>query len=488
MKFVCDRCSTRYSISDEKVRGKVLKIRCKTCSNIIVVREQTGTAAESMGAAAATGGGNQLVRGPAPRTEVEIPRVQAPQPSNPNTEWWVAIKGTQHGPMKVADIERFYEEGRITARSYCWNESLPSWSRIKDLPDFAALVAGGGQPKKAPPPPPPDEGGAEVVDLQKARAERQASPPEKREAPVDPFAAAVAASGGSDVNARPGESTRVFIMEAGLHNRKEKHRTYALVAAAVFSLVLLGGYGDWTGWWKIPGLHNAISFAAESAGLEQPKKRQDLAAWDDVDADLVQRCALNPDLDECVKMRRQQAAKRKPRGKKGGGVGDMDLDGAFGQGGAEDTQLGRAGGSGEMAGIDPFASSKGDSKAIAGVFAGDKKRAAAPVGRVQGQLAVSGGTGPDAAAVAKVIGDNAEGVKQCVEQGLKVGSTVEGKKKLLVTIAPKGLVTGARFTDGPTNASITGECIKKRAMKWKFPAFAGEPVDVEIPYILSAGF
>ena len=38
MKIVCDACSAKYSIADEKVQGKVFKIRCKKCSNIIVVR------------------------------------------------------------------------------------------------------------------------------------------------------------------------------------------------------------------------------------------------------------------------------------------------------------------------------------------------------------------------------------------------------------------------------------------------------------------
>src|SRR5512141_1944450 len=39
MKFVCDRCQTRYSIADEKVRQKILRIRCKTCGNVILVQE-----------------------------------------------------------------------------------------------------------------------------------------------------------------------------------------------------------------------------------------------------------------------------------------------------------------------------------------------------------------------------------------------------------------------------------------------------------------
>ena len=39
MKCLCDRCKTRYSIGDDRVRGKILKIRCKNCANVITVRE-----------------------------------------------------------------------------------------------------------------------------------------------------------------------------------------------------------------------------------------------------------------------------------------------------------------------------------------------------------------------------------------------------------------------------------------------------------------
>jgi len=56
MKFSCDKCSARYTISDEKVRGKLLKIRCKSCGNVIEVRDPAagghgaGPASPSQGA------------------------------------------------------------------------------------------------------------------------------------------------------------------------------------------------------------------------------------------------------------------------------------------------------------------------------------------------------------------------------------------------------------------------------------------------------
>ena len=51
MKIVCDACQAKYSISDDKVQGKVFKIRCKKCSNIIVVRGGAGAAEAGAGAA-----------------------------------------------------------------------------------------------------------------------------------------------------------------------------------------------------------------------------------------------------------------------------------------------------------------------------------------------------------------------------------------------------------------------------------------------------
>lgn len=492
MKFVCDRCSTRYSISDEKVRGKVLKIRCKTCSNIIVVREQMAESASSasQGAAAAGGGQGAALRGPAPRTAVDIPRYTAPvAPSDANTEWWVAIKGTQHGPMKKRELERLYEEGRISARSYCWNDSLPSWTRLQELPDFQDLLQREPGERRPPPPPPSEEGGAEVVDLQKARAERQ-TPAREPAAPVnDPFAAAAAASGSADVSARPGEATRVFIMQAGLANRKAKHRTYAGVALVAVVLLLVGAWGDWVGYWEIPGLHSAISYAAETTGVEVPQQRL-LASWDDVKPDLEEKCQLHPGDPECQTYLAEKAAylrKARSRGKKAETA--LNLDDAFqtgGPGGGDG--LRRAGTDGDMAAVDPFGSNRGEASAIANVFATDgKKRAAAPVAKLTDAPVVAGGTGPDAEAIGKVVRDNAGAVKSCIEQGAKTGSTVEGKHYLVITVEPRGTVSNAYFKNGVVNASPVGECIRNRARRWKFPAFVGEAADIEIPYILSTG-
>jgi predicted Zn finger-like uncharacterized protein len=38
MKFSCDRCDAQYMISDEKVGPNGVKVRCKKCSHVILVR------------------------------------------------------------------------------------------------------------------------------------------------------------------------------------------------------------------------------------------------------------------------------------------------------------------------------------------------------------------------------------------------------------------------------------------------------------------
>src|SRR5436309_246419 len=119
MKFQCERCKTRYSIADEKVRGKILKIRCKTCEAVITVRDGDGDPAARLVPEAAsrpvvsTAGGKGRVR-PAVKT-IELASVTGsmaaqppPAPSGASAaaaraakadegEWYLSVDGTQDG-------------------------------------------------------------------------------------------------------------------------------------------------------------------------------------------------------------------------------------------------------------------------------------------------------------------------------------------------------------------------------------------------------
>lgn len=153
MKFLCDRCKTRYSIGDDRVRGKILKIRCKNCANVITVREgmtvddavasdrnRPTTAAPLSNAAPANGAlasafANQLTKPPPALEE----------------EWYVSIDGDQSGPYSLSDAQRWISTKAHDADVHCWSEGFDDWLPVDKVSHFRGLRK---KPAPAPTPPP----------------------------------------------------------------------------------------------------------------------------------------------------------------------------------------------------------------------------------------------------------------------------------------------------------------------------------------------
>ena len=127
MKFTCDQCGTRYSIADEKVERKILKIRCKVCKFVMVVRGSD-------------------------RTDESIVSMAASFDNQPEVEWYVAIAGQQHGPMPIERVRELIQEEQLSNADLVWNEKMSGWEEAAAITDFAALFA---PPKAAVPPPLP---------------------------------------------------------------------------------------------------------------------------------------------------------------------------------------------------------------------------------------------------------------------------------------------------------------------------------------------
>src|SRR5687767_4124938 len=118
MKFVCERCQTKYSIADEKVRQKVLKIRCKTCENVITIRDAV------------------VVNEPAaPRVEPPPSPVLAGARASRAVEWHLAISGQQTGPFGLAALVTRIISAPRTDEVYVWNEHLDGWKEPKAIPE-----------------------------------------------------------------------------------------------------------------------------------------------------------------------------------------------------------------------------------------------------------------------------------------------------------------------------------------------------------------
>lgn len=542
MKFVCDRCHTRYNISDEKVKGKVLKVRCKTCGNIIVVREKGAESAVTKSKAAAGGG-----RARGPKTSVNVKKKKKKKntkKATKNTEWFVAIKGTQHGPMSKKGVIEFFESGKIHERSYCWHEELESWTRFRELPDFkdvltkseAAAQKDTIEPAAInPPPPPDDDGGGKVVSLDAHRQQREAdieedtadaedlgedehSQEEQEEheeenasdvtdaeadenvsirpsdslAPgEDPFAAVAAASDlPAPADGAKRESTRVFIMNAGLHNRKQKHRRYAVMGVVAALSIGILGYLDYTGKVKIPILSHVSERIAKATGDEAKLKQIKMAKIDDaIDSDLddEQAAAIRCEMmgDDCPVEERERHARRRRSPKKAapGGIGDVDLEGAFAGNGGGKKDLSRKEGAADVnfGGLGSQATRSQNMVTRSDGFGTKPMSTIAP----KDAIAVSGNelTG---AQISKVVKNNKTAIQKCIEKTTKNngGDMKTAKRKLKLVIKIDGRVQDASITHGPTNASDLGRCITRSAKKWVFPAASSES-EVEIPLILS---
>ena len=117
MKIVCDSCGAKYSIADEKVAGKIFKIRCKKCSSVLEVRgDQTNADAGNEQSATSDRGGDAT--------------------------WYIVVDGEQKGPLAPIDLSQLFAKGSVGLESYVWNEGFDDWRVASEVPEVAQLFGG----------------------------------------------------------------------------------------------------------------------------------------------------------------------------------------------------------------------------------------------------------------------------------------------------------------------------------------------------------
>ncbi|MBV8760779.1 MAG: zinc-ribbon domain-containing protein [Deltaproteobacteria bacterium] len=165
MKFLCDRCKTRYSIGDDRVRGKILKIRCKNCANVITVREGMEAPPDDGGAVAGRRNPTQMIQKideatvrPASPLNAAFSAQLAKPPPALEEEWYVSIDGDQSGPFNLAEAQRWVASKPFEADLHCWSEGFDDWLPVDKVSHFRGLrtkpVAPPPRPAAAPPPMP----------------------------------------------------------------------------------------------------------------------------------------------------------------------------------------------------------------------------------------------------------------------------------------------------------------------------------------------
>jgi predicted Zn finger-like uncharacterized protein len=161
MKFQCDRCKTRYSIADERVRGKILKIRCKNCEAVVTVREgmaQPGPDSErarrvsahpaSTSKPALRGAFERAMESSASPPAPPRDRATGPAPQQLAEEWYVSVAGDQRGPFELEEAKRWVADQPPDAEVFCWTEGFDDWLPVHKVAHFR-------RPRRESVPPPP---------------------------------------------------------------------------------------------------------------------------------------------------------------------------------------------------------------------------------------------------------------------------------------------------------------------------------------------
>jgi predicted Zn finger-like uncharacterized protein len=189
LNFSCDKCGRKYSVSDDRVGDKGVKIRCKQCGNLITVKppeaaapeestrmvslaelQRGGVAAGAASAkpvptpspgssrATARSGGKRpkSSEGDAPPPPEPPSSTSSPGPSpwegeatravvapDPNAQWFAMVKGQQVGPFDLRGLSGKVKQGEVGLKTFVWHDGMADWKRAEELPELALMFAGG---------------------------------------------------------------------------------------------------------------------------------------------------------------------------------------------------------------------------------------------------------------------------------------------------------------------------------------------------------
>ena len=118
MKVSCQACGAKYTIADDKVRGRRVKVRCKSCRAPIVVD------------------------GSQPASEADAPAAEAAAPEAALDTWEVNLSDTEQRKMTLPEIREGWQSGLITPDAYVWKDGFDDWKPILEVPELAAAREG----------------------------------------------------------------------------------------------------------------------------------------------------------------------------------------------------------------------------------------------------------------------------------------------------------------------------------------------------------
>ena len=132
MKFNCPSCSAKYQIPDEKLTGRVAKMKCRKCGTIIPI--------------VATPSKQSIAAAPVVRGVTRKPTMKAPLPPSvpaalEPAEWHAGINGSPVGPMTRSQLALKVANGEVTAETFVWREEMDGWKVMTEVPEVSGILS-----------------------------------------------------------------------------------------------------------------------------------------------------------------------------------------------------------------------------------------------------------------------------------------------------------------------------------------------------------
>ena len=132
MRTRCLKCKTKYEIPDSRVIGKVLRVRCKRCKNVMKVVGPTHAFDPRLHQHPPTLTGIKPYHAGQDSAPVQTSVQYAEGPV-----WWCGIGGRSHGPFSPGEVYKLIQRNEIHARTFMWRKGMESWERIGESPRLA---------------------------------------------------------------------------------------------------------------------------------------------------------------------------------------------------------------------------------------------------------------------------------------------------------------------------------------------------------------
>jgi hypothetical protein len=156
MVFACQGCKTNYRLSDDRIKGKVLRFTCPKCGQLHLLRDpamhpnpvEAITGVTSRKSAHASTPESVQAKptvstptvGPRPTTQTgALPAMPEPEATVQET-WYAVKKGERIGPFSTEQIFRLLLDGTLHERSFVWRPTMSAWKRMTDCPELSGVL------------------------------------------------------------------------------------------------------------------------------------------------------------------------------------------------------------------------------------------------------------------------------------------------------------------------------------------------------------